>query len=389
MSNLSADTPEHRAVASELIEPTASIAMLDEWGAPRGGKPEAWWRVLSDWEASGGTASRRPGAARSRMKALALLAARFARPDGSSAFEPLGPRRDRLALMTRLAEPLGEPGLATVARWWSGGKGNDGPIVPPPLPAFGHPSAPLAVLRADWGQTGDLMAIDAREPSDSRIEVMVGGRPLLGPTWPGMGEYPRLVSWTTSSSADCVEWSSGTGVGAVARLMALLRCRGLAIVAEERHDGVESRIALAPGVAARPIPNSNALRLRSAGSRGVVAVPLWAPEHGPESSTREEGSIGFAAPGRAFAPWLLSWHESRARKLARWRPLTVSEQSKAVPPEVAFAARAWWGPGDGLVVYRSLEPPARRTFLGYQTEARFVVGLFDAEGNLKPLLSLD
>ena len=344
---------------------------------------------MSDWEASASTKERRPGAVRSRMRNLAILATRFARPDGSSAFEPLGPQRDRLALLARLAESVGEPGLATVARWWSGGKGGTGPFAPPPLPAFGHPSEPLAVLRADWALNGDLMAVDARDASTPRMEMMVGGKPLLGPSWPGLGADPQLDSWTTTSSADCVEWSSEAVTGRVARVLALLRCRGLAIVAEERHDGLESRIALAPGVAARPIPNSRALRLRSAGSRGVVAVPLWLPESSIAPTTTEEASIGFAGTGRAFVPWLLSWHESRARRLARWRTLTVSENSRSVPPEVAFAARAWWGPGDGLVVYRSLEPPARRAFLGYQTEARFVVGLFDAEGNVKPLLSLD
>jgi hypothetical protein len=70
--------------------------------------------------------------------------------------------------------------------------------------------------------------------------------------------------------------------------------------------------------------------------------------------------------------------------------LTVSEKSRICPPDVAFAARITWGRSETLVVYRSLALPAIRTFLGYQTHARFLVGLFSHEsGDVEPLLNLD
>jgi len=56
---------------------------------------------------------------------------------------------------------------------------------------------------------------------------------------------------------------------------------------------------------------------------------------------------------------------------------------------VAFAVRVSWGRDDTLVIYRSLGPSAPRSFLGYQTKARFLLGRFTNEGNVEPLLSVD
>ena len=57
--------------------------------------------------------------------------------------------------------------------------------------------------------------------------------------------------------------------------------------------------------------------------------------------------------------------------------------------DVAFAVRVSWGRDDTLIIYRSLGPSAPRSFLGYQTKARFLLGRFTNEGNVEPLLSVD
>ena len=48
-----------------------------------------------------------------------------------------------------------------------------------------------------------------------------------------------------------------------------------------------------------------------------------------------------------------------------------------------------WGRDETYVVYRSLGPPARRAFLGHQTAARFLIGEFDTDGDLKPILTVE
>ena len=92
---------------------------------------------------------------------------------------------------------------------------------------------------------------------------------------------------------------------------------------------------------------------------------------------------------RCWLPIVVSWDAQRHRKRLSWRVLTVSEQSRACPPDVAFAVRISWGRDDTLVVYRSFGPPAPRAFLGHQTKARFLVGKFTYEGSVEPLLSVD
>jgi hypothetical protein len=48
----------------------------------------------------------------------------------------------------------------------------------------------------------------------------------------------------------------------------------------------------------------------------------------------------------------------------------------------------WKGEPYSLVVYRSFDRPSTRCFLGYQTEARFLVALFSPEGDMKPIVAL-
>jgi hypothetical protein len=69
--------------------------------------------------------------------------------------------------------------------------------------------------------------------------------------------------------------------------------------------------------------------------------------------------------------------------------LTVAQDSKVCAQDVAFAVRVSWGRDDTLIIYRSLGPSAPRSFLGYQTKARFLLGQFTNEGNVEPLLSVD
>ena len=92
---------------------------------------------------------------------------------------------------------------------------------------------------------------------------------------------------------------------------------------------------------------------------------------------------------RCWLPLLASWDPVRNRKGVQWRVLTVSEKSKPCAPETAFAVRVSWGRDDTLVIYRSLGRPAIRSFLGHQTSARFLVGLFDKAGDVKPILKVD
>ncbi len=85
----------------------------------------------------------------------------------------------------------------------------------------------------------------------------------------------------------------------------------------------------------------------------------------------------------------MTWDAKRKRQRASWRVLTVAENTRICDPDRAFAARVRWGKDETLVIYRSLGPPALRSFLGHRTRARFLLGRFTREGIVEPLVSLD
>ena len=81
---------------------------------------------------------------------------------------------------------------------------------------------------------------------------------------------------------------------------------------------------------------------------------------------------------------------SRHRKQAHWRiPVGLGERRETLHTDRAFAVRVSWGRDETYVVYRSLAKPAPRAFLGHQTTARFLVGLFKADGTVEPILKVD
>jgi hypothetical protein len=133
------------------------------------------------------------------------------------------------------------------------------------------------------------------------------------------------------------------------------------------------------------------------GSRPVRVFPLGLPrrpfatERGTFSIDQEQGLVlrQSIEGRRGWLPLLVSWNPALNRCRADWRLLTVSERSRVCPPGTAFAARVAWGRDESLVIYRSLARPALRAFLGHQTRARFLVGLFSRKGTVEPILTIE
>jgi hypothetical protein len=262
------------------------------------------------------------------------------------------------------------------------------------------------VLRAGWLNTGDLIAIDHRVPSDrSAFELFALGRPWLGPTWTsGTLEGPvapaRMTRWVSNGAVDLTEWSMRAGTTRVVRSAVLLKGRHIGLLAEQVEGAsgeAISRLAMPERVEASAIAENRGLKLTAMPTRASVRVyPLGLPcrsyptergafqPEGRELVLRQQG-----LHRRQWLPLLLTWEPLRDRKKATWRSLTVAERGKVCGPDTAFAARFTWGRDETLVVYRSLAKPALRSFLGHQTRSRFLVGLFDREGRISPILNLD
>lgn len=327
---------------------------------------------------------------------------RHSRPDGAPVFSGSSASNCHKALFREWADRVSDPGLSTVVDWWFPRPAR-GRHSPPPLPADSRPDRPLSVLRANWARDGDLIAIDHREGGTSTLVELFGqGHAWLGPHWASGGpdgpvSRARPVLWVSHSTADLFEWSFRAGRARVVRTAVLLRGRRLALLGEHWEgtgDPGPWRLGLAEGVEASPLPGCRGLILtRGARRPRAQVLPLSLPRH---DSPTDRGAV--AIEGREIvlnqkgAGWrvvLISWEPTRNRPPVHWRTLTVSENSRAVSPETAFAARVTWERDETLVVYRSLRAPAPRAFLGHPTRDRFLVGLFSRVGEVEPLLKVE
>lgn len=329
---------------------------------------------------------------------------RFSRADGSPVFGPRGRSPARLRALEAWALRLGDPSLAAVVSRWQPSRATSGlSPSPPPLPSGSSADRPLTVLRSDWTPGGDLVAIDHRCLGDETlVEVASKGRTWVGPSWtsgevPGRASKARPTHWSSSPYADCCEWTYKVGSIRVTRSVVLLRGKSLAILGQQddgRGASSEVRLDLGEGVEALPIAGSRSLLLSTGRNRpSARLIPLGLPSH---DRPTELGSIAVEGRQvvirqvgegrRRWLPVLVCWGKAPTN----WRPLTVAFRSKACRADVAFAARVAWGPRDeGLAIYRSLAAPALRSFLGHQTAARFLVGAFTREGDVRPIVKLD
>ena len=382
---------------------------LDGDGVPRTCPVGEWWPILAGLaEARRARSGGWPEVLDALVERLLVATIRFARPDGRPVFGPTavedapGPA----PVFRDWARWLDEPGIATVLRWWFPARGGRPEYSSPPLPADARPDRPLAMLRASWTKQGELLGIDHRAPgASSLVELYALGRSWLGPSWALDAEGAAGVSrarptcWLSTSSADLAEWTFRSGGARVVRTALMLRGRRVALLADQ-VDGpapaATQRIGLAEGVTPAPVAESRAVALTSNRGRSTVrAFPIGLPRL-PYPTDRgsfraEAGSLLLSQRSegkRLWLPLLISWEPARNRMATHWRLLTVSEKSRVCPPEVAFAARITWGRDETLVIYRSLGRPAPRNFLGHQTSARFLVGLFSRDsGKVEPLLT--
>jgi hypothetical protein len=394
-------------------------ASLERWfareleadGAPIRMSIPDWWRCVRGLAEA---RQSRPGWSKKvDRQALALLRSllRFSRPAGTPTtdFDSVEPNDGCQSSLAHLARAYPRSGEARVIGWWLSLP--DSLHVPPPLPAWSSSRHVLAVMRGGWQKSDDLLVVDhrGREPH-SRFELMGSGCSWLGPDWRlaktvAGSSRARPASWISSSVADLLEWSYRSSGFRITRTALLLRGRKLALLGDQIDGKVlpgkplETEFDLPAGVTAEPIPGSRGLLLRCSSGRTTAQVlPIALPAASYETERGEfrvlddhsRLKLSHTARGRrCWLPLLVSWDPRRQRKRLSWRVLTVAQDSKVCASDVAFAVRVSWGRDDTLVIYRSLGSPAPRSFLGYQTKARFLVGRFTSEGNVEPLLSLE
>jgi hypothetical protein len=334
---------------------------------------------------------------------------RFTRPDGCLATCLQGRRFGTGSISANGdCPPRGElnPAIARARKRWLAEGASEGL----PHASLGWASAKrvLAAINDDGTAMRDLLAVDHHDASNaSRFELFGGGRSWLGPSWTLTGsrdgDRPSPRTWISTVSADFAEWSQSAGETRVTRSILLLRGLRLALLSvlvEQKSRPAEPpgfRIAYPGAVTVGSVEASRALLLSQWPKRGnaqVLPIGLpcapYATDQGRFAADDGDLVLTHAPAGRrTWLPLLVSWDLARHRKRLHWRVLTVSQQSRIVPADRAVAVRVSWGRHETYVIYRSLEAPAPRVFLGHQTQNRMLVGRFTDKGLVEPIFEAE
>ena len=268
--------------------------------------------------------------------------------------------------------------------------------------------ASSGVYQANWARRSPKLAIDYSN-QQCRLEI---GRdlPLLGGrVMPEIRLGEQLLEPVSDFEAVCdeqndhldyleleIELSNGVRLQ---RQFILSREDEFLIVADvvlaEKLAVIDYRCKwpLAPGVSVMRETETRELYL-TAGKIQSLVLPLALPEW---KSARHDGQLDFGdegldlrqrSTGRSlYAPMVFDLNPKRSKRPRTWRPLTVAQQLKIVPDNVASAFRIQLD-NQQWIIYRSLVEKGNRTFMGENFTGEFFLGSFDANGNVEPLLQI-
>ena len=159
-----------------------------------------------------------------------------------------------------------------------------------------------------------------------------------------------------------------------------------------------ARLPLGDSIRFAPAEESWEGFLRNRGRRALVlplGLPEWraSPAAGALAETRimqgHHLELRQAAHGRAlWAPMFIDLDAHRFRRQYTWRPLTVAENLRALPPDVAVGYRVLVGPRQWLI-YRSLAARANRSVLGHNLATEMVVARFERKGQVEPIMEIE
>jgi hypothetical protein len=278
------------------------------------------------------------------------------------------------------------------------------------LPTVQSDWARVACLRSDWALDADTLVV-THHRDKPRIELSPAGNRLLSGTWDIDlmidGQPQEFVNqwtctcWFSDEDADYFEIQlTLEGIGRVERQLLLSRTDQFAVLADSISvaDGVRidytSRLPVVEGVSIEPDVRTRECRLRRQGLHARIFA-LALPADRVLSTAGAFGPVGEGlelkqiAIGGLYAPLVIDWHPDRRRLEADWRTLTVSEEGRIQKSESASGHRLRIGDHQ-LLLYRSLrEPDVPRAVLGQHTSNETIIGRFDADGELTPIVIVE
>ncbi len=305
------------------------------------------------------------------------------------------------------------------------------------MPSSQSDWARFALLRSDLSVEADSVAMTHHLPLP-QLDVTALGHSLIHGDWNlklklgdaavELAEEWSCVCWQSDPDADYIELQmAGPGKLRVERLVLLSRKERFLIVADSisgvpladaaaRTRSAGSSSATGTKKSSEPVPQRIEYESRLTLCDGMVGscdgttregritghrirsrvFPLAIPQDRVHSTPHQfsvEGNelvLKHVAEGSGlFAPLVFVWHPERSRVEATWRPLTVTEDGKAVGPDCAAGYRLKLGKLQ-LLISRSLKKTGlSRACLGYHSFNETVIASFDSNGDVTPILLVE
>ena len=265
-----------------------------------------------------------------------------------------------------------------------------------------------AVLRSHWGPHSPMVGLDYSANS-IRLSIARSVNLISGIAMPeisinsvavGAEQELEVVCNESDKDVEYVELETDLGQGAVFNRQILLsRDEEFLLVADVVVPKHSSRIdyrcdyRLAKGIVGMQETENREVYLRTKEIQALVlplALPEWKVDRCEDRLEFDETKLTLSQSieGRGlYAPLFFDLNPARSRKKRTWRQLTVGENLKAVPRDVACAYRVQLDEQQWCF-YRAICEQGNRTFLGENVVSEFVFSRFKKNGSVKSLLRI-
>ena len=401
-----------RALSAGLVD------LLDGEGLPHGNQLGLLRPLLAAWtrcQAIGNETSKPclRTAARGQYEWLVRAALRLSRRDGSQALSNNSDGawdKNLFAAALLLGGDQDDRDVAVLAL--PGGKKSE-------VKAIRRMPLPDAASHSEWAATTVLRTGWSR--SDPRLTVVWAGRSIRFELaadrhvlWSGrwgldVSQHGKPLSpirdwdevcWVSDDDIDYLELETELDTGLkVQRQMALAREDGFLFLADAilgDQAGLECRssLPLAGGISFRPAAECREGSLEAAKPVARV-MPLGLPEwqtdkcQGTLEANQGRLELSQSSDGCSmFAPLFVDLSGRRISRRVTWRQLTVAEQLRIQPSDVAVGYRVALG-NEQWLIYRSLSEPRNRTLLGHNLSTEMLIARFGTDGEVDTLLEIE
>ncbi|WP_339728799.1 hypothetical protein [uncultured Gimesia sp.] len=271
----------------------------------------------------------------------------------------------------------------------------------------------LALMRNYWSDAANLVLV-SWNGALPELSLSAMGKTLFGGRWDfsliadgkeitGDGEW-SCVCWSSDADADYLELQMDLESGYRLERQILLPRNQHFVFLSDIVTGTEaanleyrSMIPVTSGIASSLDGETHEMVLKTKGLSARV-FPIGLSQ---ERDFFQPGSLTLNDESQLvlqqqvskstglYAPLIIDWEPGLKRKPADWTSLTVSEGGNISARDEASGHRLRIGKHQ-LLVYRSLKKGAQgRAVLGHHTNYESVIGRFDTDGELIPLLFVE